>query len=84
MGLTQTAALDYFKQGIRVNAVLPGPVEMPMALQGFGHRDNWHATMSTTAAGRAGKPRWWPSCRRRASNHVNGQGWFVDGGYTVQ
>lgn len=32
MGITRTAALEFAKQGIRVNAVCPGPVETPMTL----------------------------------------------------
>jgi NAD(P)-dependent dehydrogenase (short-subunit alcohol dehydrogenase family) len=32
MGITRTAALEFAKQGIRVNAICPGPVETPMTL----------------------------------------------------
>lgn len=34
LGLTQAAALEYIKSGIRINAVSPGPVTAPMSLQG--------------------------------------------------
>ena len=35
VGLTKTAAMEYAKKNIRVNAVCPGPVETPMLLRVF-------------------------------------------------
>jgi 3alpha(or 20beta)-hydroxysteroid dehydrogenase len=42
IGLTRTAALEFVRRGVRVNAVCPAPIETAMARQfetGFGARD---------------------------------------------
>ncbi len=88
MGLTQTAALEYFQRGIRVNAVLPGPIETPMSLQAFGHVDQLRQMMATTPAGRPGQadevalPVLF--LLSSAASYISGQGLVIDGGYTVQ
>lgn len=88
MGLTQTAALEYFQRGICVNAVLPGPIETPMAVQGFGSADQLHAMMASTPAGRPGQPeevaRPVLFLLSAAASYISGQALTVDGGYTVQ
>lgn len=88
MGLTQTAALEYFQQGIRVNAVLPGPVETPMSLGAFGAVEVLRSTLAATAAGRPGRPEEVAQpvlfLLSGAASYISGHGLVVDGGYTVQ
>lgn len=38
--LTRTAAVEYIGEGIRINAVSPGPVDTAMSLQAYGDEDN--------------------------------------------
>ncbi|MEM7553020.1 MAG: SDR family oxidoreductase [Cyanobacteria bacterium P01_A01_bin.84] len=88
LGLTKTAALEYAKQGIRINAVCPGAIETRM-LEDFTGGDS--ATRkymeSLHPIGRLGKPDeiadavvW--LCSDEAS-FVLGQGINVDGGFTA-
>ncbi|MGE3608281.1 MAG: SDR family oxidoreductase [Bacteriovoracaceae bacterium] len=84
IGLTQTAALEFAKKNIRVNAVCPGVIHTPM-LDRFTQGDE--AAMAAQApVGRVGKPEeiadsvlW--LCSDKAS-YVTGQAIAVDGGWT--
>lgn len=88
LGLTRVAALDYFKLGIRINAVCPGPIDTPMAAIGFGSTENLYAGLRDTPPGRPGLPdevaRPVLFLLSDASSFISGQGLNVDGGFTVQ
>ena len=88
LGLTKTAALEYAKQGIRVNAVCPGATETSL-LDGLasGDSNTLEYIKSLHPIGRLAKPEeiantvvW--LCSDEAS-FVLGQGINVDGGFTA-
>jgi NAD(P)-dependent dehydrogenase (short-subunit alcohol dehydrogenase family) len=58
IGLTRTAALEFAKQGIRVNAVAPGVIETPMLKNAIGEETSnnrfLESIKSTTPIGRIG------------------------------
>jgi NAD(P)-dependent dehydrogenase (short-subunit alcohol dehydrogenase family) len=88
MGLTRAAALDYAKQGIRINAVNPGSI----ATERMGRfADDMGVTTDDVAAmspmGRLGQSEEIAStvvflCSDAAS-YITGQSLVVDGGYTA-
>jgi NAD(P)-dependent dehydrogenase (short-subunit alcohol dehydrogenase family) len=90
LGLTRSAALEYARERIRVNAVSPGPIETPMLdrfMGDLGAEAERHL-MNTVPMGRKGHPEeiaeavlW--LCSDKGS-FVTGQSLTVDGGYTAQ
>lgn len=87
LGLTRTAALEVTGTKIRVNAILPGPIESRMIRE-----LNEQAHRSAVSARRAGTaPYGEPDdiaeivafLASDAAAHVNGAAWVVDGGVTV-
>jgi NAD(P)-dependent dehydrogenase (short-subunit alcohol dehydrogenase family) len=85
VGMTKSAALDYAKQNIRVNAVLPGNIETPM-MERFTGGDIQKA-IELEPVGRLGKPEeiaeavlWMSS---ELGGFVTGSAIVVDGGWSL-
>jgi NAD(P)-dependent dehydrogenase (short-subunit alcohol dehydrogenase family) len=88
IGLTRTAALEYVKKGIRVNAVNPGLIDTQIGHDVFqGDKKVYGEAAKSVPIGRAGRPEEIASvvlwlCSPGAS-YVVGHGLTVDGGMTV-
>ena len=88
IGLTRTAALEYVKRGIRVNAVNPGLIDTQIARDVVAGDEQAYGELAKhVPIGRAGRPDeiaaavlWLCS---PAASYVVGHGLTVDGGMTV-
>jgi NAD(P)-dependent dehydrogenase (short-subunit alcohol dehydrogenase family) len=90
LGFTKSAALEYAKRGIRVNAVCPGLIETAMSAQmvAGGQGEALKAMEKMIPMARVGRPEeiaaavlWLCS---DASSYVTGQSLSVDGGFTMR
>lgn len=89
LGLTQTAALEYAQQGIRVNAVCPGFIHTPLVDSGLTGNPEMEAQLvAAHPMGRLGTPEevagavvWLCS---EGATFVTGQAITMDGGYVAQ
>ena len=89
VGLTKTAALEYARRSIRINAVCPGIIRTPMVERIIGTHPELEAPMmSLEPVGRMGEPEdvaeaviWLCS---DAASFVTGHAMAVDGAWTAQ
>lgn len=87
--LTKTAALEYAKQGVRINAVCPGVIKTPMVAGVFEKDPKMEEALNAgTPIGRLGSPEEIASailwlCSEHAG-FMNGQPVIMDGGFTAQ
>jgi NAD(P)-dependent dehydrogenase (short-subunit alcohol dehydrogenase family) len=89
VGLTRTAAIEYARQGVRINVTCPGMIDTPMLRRAAEHTPQFLAAAEQmTPIGRVGQPEevaelaaW--LCSDRAS-FVVGQAFAADGGYVAQ
>ena len=90
VGLTRAAAMEYSRQGVRVNAILPGAIETEMFRAGFSDpamASQLEAIKAAHPIGRMAQPvevaeiaAWLLS---DAASYVTGAAMPVDGGYTA-
>ncbi len=89
VGLTRTAALEYARSGIRVNAVCPGYIRTPLIEDALSRHPEMEAEIiARHPVGRMGRPEeiaeavvWLCS---EAASFVTGHTMTVDGGYVAQ
>jgi NAD(P)-dependent dehydrogenase (short-subunit alcohol dehydrogenase family) len=86
VGLTKTAALEYSKDGVRVNAIGPGYIETPL-LEALD-REVYDGLVDLHPIGRLGKPEEVAELAlflaSDKASFVTGSYHLVDGGYTAQ
>ncbi len=87
MGLTKTAALEYFPKGIRVNAVNPGIIDTPFQDRLWGSEEKKQEFAKSTIPERIGTPAEVAEAvlflASESASFISGHGLVVDGGYIV-
>jgi NAD(P)-dependent dehydrogenase (short-subunit alcohol dehydrogenase family) len=87
LGLTRTAALEVLGTKIRINAVLPGPIESRMIRELDQQAQRGSATLRRAGAAPYGRPEDIANVVAFLTSddaaHVNGAAWVVDAGMTV-
>jgi len=87
LGLTKTASIELFKQGIRVNAVNPGIIDTPFQDRIWPNKEAKDQFAAATVPGRAGSPEEVATVvaflASDDASFVSGHGLLVDAGYTA-
>jgi len=87
LGLTKTASIELFKQGVRVNAVNPGIIDTPLQDRIWPSAEAKDAFAASTVPGRAGSPQEIATVvaflASDDASFVSGHGLLIDGGYSI-
>ena len=88
LSMTRELAVEFAREGLRVNALCPGPVETPLLMDVFGDDPAAHERRRVHfPTGRLAKPREIANgalfLASDDSSYVNGSTFLVDGGITA-
>lgn len=87
LGLTKTASIELFKQGVRVNAICPGIIDTPFQDRVWPSAEAKNAFAASTIAGRAGSASEMATVVAFLASEdaafVSGHGLLADGGYSI-
>jgi NAD(P)-dependent dehydrogenase (short-subunit alcohol dehydrogenase family) len=87
LGLTKTAAIELFKQGVRVNAVNPGIIDTPFQDRVWPTAEAKNAFAASTVPGRAGTSEETAAVvaflASDDASFISGHGLLIDGGYSI-
>lgn len=87
LGLTKTASIELFKQGIRVNAICPGIIDTPFQDRIWATREELDGFVASTVAGRSGTAEEIAKAvaflASDDASFVSGHGLLADGGYSI-
>lgn len=87
LGLTKTASIELFKQGVRVNSICPGIIDTPFQDRIWPSTAAKRAFAASTVPGRAGSPEEIATIvaflASDDASFVSGHGLLADGGYSV-
>jgi NAD(P)-dependent dehydrogenase (short-subunit alcohol dehydrogenase family) len=56
IAMTRDIAVEFAKRNVRANAICPGPVETPLAMQVYGGEENWQRRRIHIPTGALGRP----------------------------
>lgn len=87
IAISRDIAVEFARQGIRCNALCPGPVETPLAMQVYGDEAGWQRRRVHIPTGRLGTAEEIADAAlflaSDDSRWVNGTSFVVDGGITI-
>jgi len=87
LGLTKTASLEWFRRGVRVNALCPGIIDTPFQDRIWPSADAKTGFANATVAGRAGTTEEMAKIVAFLASDdaafISGHGLIADGGYSI-
>ncbi|WP_142830225.1 SDR family NAD(P)-dependent oxidoreductase [Planococcus soli] len=88
VAMTQSTALRFANQGIRVNCISPGPTETDLAINAYGGKENYEKQSQGHPRGSYGKPSEIAEVvlflASDKASYINGAEIVVDGGYSLK